>query len=167
MKGATNKRKDQNHDHLEPTNPEDQKPVTAPADIKGLSDKEIQDKAEVYSRVGGKMERFFTFQKNIQKFKADRQKANDNRIKQDVYYAKGERAGLQQSPHEVIKDDRNWMDQKKRDQFMSEQKKEYDKEGLKKDFARQHKKLGKRHVFNHAHNKYRNKDMDKGMDKDR
>ncbi|MCG8640639.1 MAG: hypothetical protein MI862_12950, partial [Desulfobacterales bacterium] len=159
-------------DHLEPVKPEDyNKPITAPAQTKGLSDKEVQDKTEMYSRIGDKMDRFFAFQKNKQKFKEERQKSNDNRVKQDVHYAKGERTGLQQSPHEVIKGDRDWKDQQERDKFMKEQKIEYDKEGMKKDFMDKHKKLGKRHVFNHAHNKYRDKGKsmgkDKGIDKDR
>ena len=172
MKGAKKKLKDHEIDHLAPVKPENyHKPITASAQTKGLSDKEAQDKTEVYSRIGGKMDRFIAFQKNKQKFKEERQKANDNRVKQDVHYAKGERTGLQQSPHEVIKNDRDWKDQQERDQLMKQQKKEYDKNGMKKDFAKEHKKLGKRHVFNHAHNKYRDKGKsagkDKGMDKDR
>ncbi len=165
MKGDNKKAKDHKIDHLAPTQINEQKPISAPAQIKGLSHKEIEDKLEVYSKVGDKMDRFFTFQKSKEKFKADRQKANDNRIKQDVHYSDGERRGLQQSRHDVIKDDRDWKDQNDRDELMKKSKEEYDKDGLKKNFKLKHKELGKRHAFNHAHNQYRSKD--KGMEKDK
>ena len=169
MKGS-NKKKLKDHPLAPMKIEEYHKPITAPAQTKGLSDKEVQDKLEVYSRIGNKMDRFFAFQKSKQKFKEERQRTNDNYNKQDVHYAPGKRAGLEQSPPEVHKNDRDWKDQQTRDKFMEREKNEYEKNGMKKDFEKEHKKIGKSHAFNHAHNKYRSKDKgekDKGMDKER
>lgn len=163
MKGEAKKKlKDHDsYDHLAPTKMEDHKPITAPEKTDNLSNREVQDKLDVYSRIGNKMERYFSFQKSKEQFKAHMDKLNDNYLKQDIYLSKTRHFGLDHSNPQIIKDDRDWKDQDMRNRFMSEQKNEYDKDGLKKSFEDRHKKLGLNHNFNHAKNK------DKGMDKDR
>ncbi|MEO9804808.1 MAG: hypothetical protein ABJF04_16250 [Reichenbachiella sp.] len=162
MKGSQAKKlKDQRkEDHLAPTKIEDyHKPISAPARRENLSHKEAQDKADVYSRVMNKKDRFFRIQKLKGKHKFDADKLNDNRLKQDVNYKAREHSDLPQH----LKDDRDWQDQNKRNQEVKKWKEEYDKDGLKKTYTSKHGKVGKSHAFNHVHNQYRNK----GMDKDR
>ena len=163
MKGSEKKsQKDQEKaDHLEATNIEDyHNPVSAPEGKENLSDKEVQDKLNVYSHATGSWERYVKIQLLKAKYKGKMDKLNDNRIKQDIHFGAGERLGLPQSHHEAIKNDRDWMDQKARDEVIKEGKEEYDEEGLKKTFSAEIKELGKRHDFNHAHNQHRNKDID-------
>ncbi|NQZ77958.1 MAG: hypothetical protein HRT61_17925 [Ekhidna sp.] len=150
-------------DHLSPSNLDQCQPVTAPQETKNLSNKEVEDKLEVYSRVGNRIERYVTFQKSKGKFKEEINKANDNRTKQDIYYAQGQRAGLSQAPHQVLRDDRDWKDQQARDAFMKDNKAEYNKEGLKKAFEKMHNKR----VLNYDYNRNASKGRDQGMDRDK
>ncbi len=162
MKGSEAKKpKGQDKEnHLAPSKIEDYyNPVKATERKHNLSDKEVQDKLHVYSRASNRTDRFFAIQKLIEKHKSEVGKLNDNRIKQDLNYASGQRLGLQQTRHELIKEDRGWADQEKNNRVLKEGKEEYDKNGLKKTFS--HEKLGMRHDFNIK----KDKDLDMDMDR--
>lgn len=162
MKGSEAKKlKGQDKDsHLAPTKIDDYyNPIKATERTHNLSDKEVQDKLNVLSRASNRTDRFFAIQKLIEKHKSEVGKLNDNRIKQDINYASGQRKGLQQVRHEIIKEDRVWLDQDKNNKVLKIGKEEYDKNGLKKTFS--HEKMGMRHDFNIK----KDKDIDMDMER--
>ena len=64
MEGSNGKKwKEYGIDPLLPTDGQYHKPVTAPTQRTNLSNKEVQDKIEVYARASKKMERHFALQR--------------------------------------------------------------------------------------------------------
>ena len=152
MEGSNGKKwKEYGIDPLLPTDGQYHKPVTAPTQRTNLSNKEVQDKIEVYARASKKMERHFALQRIKDRHKQHIQKLNQNHLKQDLYYGSGERFRLLQSPHEVHKDDRHYANQEYNNEIIKEANREKSKDGLSKQFK--HEKLGMRHSFNHFKNK--------------
>ena len=138
MKGSEAKKpKGQDKEnYLEPDRIEDYyTPITATERKDNLSSKDVQDKLHVYSRAVNDMVQYFAIQKLIKEREREIHTLNDNRIKQDINYAAGERLRLQQASHEVIKEDRNWIEQDKNHDVLKEGKEKYDKNGLKKTFT--------------------------------
>lgn len=158
MEGSNaKKRKEYGKDPLLPTDGQYHKPVSAPAQRTNLSNREVQDKLDVYAKASNKMDRHFAYQRIKAKHRQHIKKLTHDHSKQDLYYADGEQYRLQQSPPEVHKDDRHYANQNFNNEIVKEAKKEQSRDGLRNRFRQE--KLGMRHSFNHS--------KSKGMDMDR
>ena len=123
MKASKKERKKE--DHLAPTNiKQDNNPSTIKA-IKYLSDKELQERLDLYSN--GSQEQFFKVQKIKNGYIEQIRDEQAQRTKADLHYAQGIRAGLPHTHHSSIKDSRELTDQNFRDEIVKEAKTEYKK----------------------------------------
>ena len=96
-------------EHLEPTKIETDK--TAEKDTyenPDLSHDEMEERMDLYSRIGDRSDQFFDVQRILQKYRKELDDRKDNRLKADVHYAQGIRAGLS---HEDINDIRHKQEQ--------------------------------------------------------
>ncbi len=117
-KAARNK-----EDYLAPTKiKQDNTPDKVKAE-KYLSDKELQDRLDLYSK--GSKEQSFKVQKIKNKYLGQIRDEQAKRSKADVYYAQGIRIGLPHTDYQNIKDARDQADQNFRDQIAKEGKTQY------------------------------------------
>jgi len=93
---------------------------------RNLSDAELQKRLDLYSERGNEKQ-FFSIQKIKKSYLESNRTELDKRVKSDLFYAQGIRAGLPHTSHESIKYTRAETDQKLRDHIVKEAKSEYRK----------------------------------------
>jgi len=91
----------------------------------GLSDKELKDRLETYSKVSDNLERSFKILEIQKRYEEREDDKKYSRTKADVHYAQGIRSGLPHSNYESIKYGRELEDQGQRDDIAKEAKEVY------------------------------------------
>jgi len=126
----------QKEDHLSPTKIEqDNQPDPDKGTEPNLSHKELKDRLDLYSSIGGKMEQYFKVQGIKDKYLNQIRELEANRTKADINYAQGIRTGLPHLNHGNIKDMRATFDQELRNETGKSAKDVYkEKSSLTKSF---------------------------------
>ncbi|MDN5215047.1 hypothetical protein QQ020_23400 [Fulvivirgaceae bacterium BMA12] len=160
--GKSHEHKQDKEDHLAPTNiGQDNKPDKDQGKGANLTHGELQNRLNLYSRIGGQMEQSFKVQAIKQKYLKEIKEKEVNRSKSDIHYGQGIRTGLPHTRHEILRDQRDRSDQKLRDDVAKEAKSYYSQNNSLSKYFRdyKHQKEGMNRAFEKA--------RDKGIDRER
>ena len=128
----------QKQDHLSPTKIEKSKPVKGPEKSKNLTHGEVQNRLEVYGRIGDLMHQHNVVQDVKERYQNEISKVGAVRTQADINYSMGIRSGLPHASYETLRSAREMEDQNFRDGVTKEAKARYqEKENLTKRFREQ------------------------------
>lgn len=102
---------------------EQHKPDQLEFKARNLDDAQTQKRLDLYSK--GEERQFFSIQKIKQRYLNKTRQEAGVRVKSDLFYAQGVRAGMPHASHDLIKYDRQEADQDFRDSILKEAKQVY------------------------------------------
>ena len=138
-KGKSQEHNQEKEDHLAPTRIEqDNKPDKDQSKGANLTHGELQNRLDLYSRIGGQMDQYFKGQTIIKRYREQIKEIEANRSKADIHYGQGIRAGLPHTHHDIIKDTRERSDQLLRDDVASKAKSYYSENNSLSKYFREH-----------------------------
>ena len=151
----------QREDHLAPTKIEISKPIKGTERNENLTHGEVQNKLEVYGRIGHLMHQHNVVQDIKERYQNEIGKVAAVRTQADINYSMGIRSGLPHASYETLRNTREMTDQNFRDVITKEAKARYqEKDNLTKRFSEQRPyEKGLRQDFTENRNK--------GMDRER
>lgn len=138
-KGKSHEHNQDKEDHLAPTSIEqDNKPDKDQSKGANLTHGGLQNRLDLYSRIGENMDQYFKVQTIIERYREQIKEIEANRSKADIYYGQGIRAGLPHTHHDIIKDTRERSDQLLRDDVASKAKSYYSENNSLSKYFREH-----------------------------
>ncbi|OEK01147.1 hypothetical protein BFP97_06325 [Roseivirga sp. 4D4] len=132
MKGENNWSKPDKEDHLAPTPlPKSNEEIPNA----NLSDNELQNRLELYSKIGGKMDQYFEIQRIKQRYLNLKNELHQTRTIADLHYAQGIRTDLPHANIESIRQKHEQYDQQLRNMVTKDAKDYYkDENSLSRAF---------------------------------